>query len=83
MTVYKPIVPLATQAADAAVALAKGQHVDTDESVNNGKKNVPSILLQPVVVDRTNLVDTVIKDGFLKMDDVYRDVPRSRWPKVQ
>lgn len=83
MTVYKPIVPLATQAAEAAVALAKGQHVDTHESVNNGKKDVPSILLQPIVVDRGNLADTIIKDGFLKMEDVYRDVPRSRWPKVQ
>ena len=83
MTVYKPIVPLATKAAEAAVALAKGEHVETSESVNNGKKDVPAILLQPVVVDRGNLASTVVKDGFLKMDDVYRDIPRSQWPKGQ
>ena len=81
MTVYKPIVPLATRAAEAAVALAKGEHVETNETVNNGKKNVPAILLQPIVVDQSNLVSTVIKDGFLKMEDVYRDVPRAKWPK--
>src|SRR5579859_1537009 len=83
MTVYKPIVPLATKAAEVAVALAKGQRVETNETVNNGKKNVAAILLQPIVVDRSNLSSTVIKDGFLKMEDVYRDLPRSEWPKGQ
>jgi len=82
MTVYKPIVPLATRAAEAAVALAKKDRVETNETVNNGKKDVPAILLQPIVVDRDNLASTVIKDGFLKMEDVYRDVPRSKWPKA-
>lgn len=83
MTVYKPIVPLATKAAEAAVALAKGERVDTHETVNNGKKDVPAILLQPIVVDRSNLASTAVKDGFLKMEDVYRDIPRSQWPKVE
>ena len=81
MTVYKPIAPLATKAAEVAVALAKGSPVETTETVNNGKKNVSAILLQPIVVDKSNLASTVIKDGFLKMDDVYREVPRSQWPK--
>lgn len=83
MTVYKPIVPLATKAAEAAVALAKGQRVETGETVSNGRKEVPAILLQPIVVDRSNLAATVVKDGFLKLEDVYRDVPRARWPKEQ
>lgn len=83
MTVYKPIVPLARKAAECAVALAKGTEAKTQLTVNNGKKDVPSILLDPITVDRDNLVSTVIKDGFLKMDDVYRNVPRSQWPKVQ
>jgi D-xylose transport system substrate-binding protein len=81
MTVYKPIPPLARQAADAAVALAKGQKVETPAVVNNGTKDVPSILLTPVAVDKSNLAQTVIKDGFLKMEDVYRTVPQSQWPK--
>jgi D-xylose transport system substrate-binding protein len=81
MTVYKPVAPLAQKAADAAVALAKGQAVDTNGKINNGMKDVPSLLLTPVVVDRSNLVSTVIRDGFLKMEDVYKNVPRAQWPK--
>jgi D-xylose transport system substrate-binding protein len=82
MTVYKPIQPLARQAAEAAVTLAKGQKVETHAIVNNGMKDVPSILLAPVAVDKNNLAQTVIKDGFLKMEDVYRNVPQSQWPKT-
>jgi D-xylose transport system substrate-binding protein len=33
-------------------------------------------------VDKNNLAQTVIKDGFLKMEDVYRNVPLSQWPKT-
>jgi D-xylose transport system substrate-binding protein len=80
MTVYKPIAPLATKAAEVAVALAKGEKPQTTETVNNGKKDVPSILLEPVVVDKSNVVDTVIKDGYHKMEDVYANVPRDKWP---
>jgi D-xylose transport system substrate-binding protein len=81
MTIYKPIRPLATKVAEAAIALARGETVATNGTVNNGMKDVPSILLEPVVVDRTNMVETVIKDGFQKMEDVYRFIPRERWPK--
>jgi D-xylose transport system substrate-binding protein len=80
MTIYKPIKPLAAKAAEAAVALAYGKPVETNGTVNNGKRDVPSILLQPIVIDRTNLDSTVIKDGFLKREDVYRNLPRNQWP---
>lgn len=82
MTIYKPIAPLARRAAEAAVALARGEAVVSDGTVDNGYKKVPAILLDPVVVDRNNVVNTVIKDGFLKMEDVYKNIPRSEWPKV-
>jgi D-xylose transport system substrate-binding protein len=83
MTVYKPIKPLATHAAEIAVALAKHQSVDANGKVNNGSKDVASFLLDPVVVDKSNIVQTVIKDGFLKMEDVYKNLPRSQWPKSE
>jgi D-xylose transport system substrate-binding protein len=82
MTVYKPVARLALRAADAAVALARGENVATSATVNNGKKDTPSILLDSITVDRNNVVDTVIKDGYLKMEDVYRSVPRNQWPPV-
>lgn len=81
MTIYKAIRPLATRASEAAVALARGQNIPTNGNVENGAKEVPSILLEPVVVDRSNVVDTVIKDGYHKLEAVYQNVPRERWPK--
>lgn len=81
MTVYKPIAPLARQAAEAAIALARGNKIETHATVNNGSKEVPSILLNPIAVDKSNLAQTVIKDGFLKIKDVYRSLPESQWPQ--
>lgn len=82
MTVYKPIRLLASKAAEVAVLMAKKQPVpDKTRPVNNGKKGVPSILLEPVQVDKDNLVRTVIADGYQKLEDVYKDVPKDQWPK--
>src|SRR5436190_11963493 len=71
MTVYKPIQPLAFGAVDAAVKLAKHEPVDAPTKINNGKKDVPAILLEPVVVDKSNVDATVIKDGYHKREDIY------------
>ena len=82
MTVYKPIKPLADSAVDSAVKLAHGEALNAPDKINNGKVDVPSILQVPIAVDKDNLVDTVIKDGYHKLEDVYKDVPRDQWPKV-
>lgn len=73
MTVYKPVALLANRAAEAAVAMAKGEKVETTSKVNNGKIDVPSILLEPVSVDKANLDATVIKDGFHSKEEVYKN----------
>lgn len=82
MTVYKPIKLEAGRAAEIAVELAKHEPVKSNATVNNGFKKVPSYLLEPIVVDKSNLAQTVIKDGFVSEADVYRNIPRSKWPKV-
>lgn len=71
MTVWKPIEPLATAAVDAAVKLARKEPVQTADKINNGKIDVPAILLAPVAVDKANVDDTVIKAGYHKRDEVY------------
>ncbi|MFF2484737.1 D-xylose ABC transporter substrate-binding protein [Paenibacillus sp. NPDC058071] len=73
MTVYKPIKALAEKAAELAVAMAKGQDVGADKKVNNGKIDVPSILLDPIAVTKENIDSTVIADGFHKKEDVYKN----------
>ena len=82
MTVYKPIERLAFKAAEVAVRLARKEpHGQATRGIPNGKIDVPSILLEPIAVDKDNLVTTVIADGYQKLEDVYRDVPKDRWPK--
>jgi len=71
MTVYKPIRALAEKAAELAVQLAKGEAVGTNATVNNGKIDVPSVLLDPIAVDKTNIEETIIADGFHSREDIY------------
>lgn len=80
MTVYKPIKSIATKAAEMAVSAAKGENINTDKTVNNGKIDVPSVLLDPIPVDKSSL-NTVIEDGFHKLEDVYKNVPKDQWPQ--
>jgi D-xylose transport system substrate-binding protein len=82
MTIYKPIKPLADAAVDAAIKLAHRETVDAKDKINNGKKDVPSILLEPVSVDKNNMAQTVIKDGYQKLEAVYQNVPQDQWPKA-
>src|SRR2546421_6759022 len=81
MTIYKPIQPLAFAAVDSAMKLARGEKVDAKDKVSNGKIDVPSILQEPIVLDKNNVMQTVIKDGYHKLEDVYKNVPRDLWPK--
>jgi D-xylose transport system substrate-binding protein len=71
MTVYKAIKPEAEEAAQLAVDLVQGNEPETPEdTVDNGEKDVPSILLTPVAVTKDNINDTIIKDGFWSADEI-------------
>jgi D-xylose transport system substrate-binding protein len=84
MTVYKPIIPLANAAVDAAIKLAKKEKVEAKPFMNDAiKKEVPAILLEVISVDKNNLMDTVIKDGFAQYEDVYKNVPEADRPPRQ
>jgi len=71
MTVYKSLRTLTRLAARSAVLLAKGEKLDVATMVNNGKKDVPTMLFDPIAVDKENLDGLLIGDGFLKRADVY------------
>jgi D-xylose transport system substrate-binding protein len=74
MTVYKPIKALAEKVAEISVQIANGEEIKTDKVINNGKIDVPSILLDPVAVDKANIDTTLIADGFHTKEDVYKNV---------
>jgi len=54
MTIYKDR-KIATESAILAMKIAKGEKIKTTTTTNNGKINVPSILFNPVVIDKSNL----------------------------
>ena len=70
MTVYKPLKNLAALAARVAVEVAKGEKPPTTTTLNNGVKEVPSILEKVVTVDKENLARTVVADGFHSAADL-------------
>jgi D-xylose transport system substrate-binding protein len=78
MTVYKPIKSIATQAVIMAVSVVKNIHVVTNGTANNGVKEVPTFYLEPIPVDMNNIVETVIRDGFHSLEDVYKNIPKSQ-----
>lgn len=82
MTIYKPIIPLANAAVEAAIKLAKGETLSNSKPFMNDalKKEVPAILLDITVVDKANLMDTVIKDGYVTYEDVYANIPQEQRP---
>jgi len=81
MTVYKPIERLARKGAEVAILLAEKKALtEPTRPVANGKKDVPSLLLDPISVDKANLLETVVADGYQKLEEIFKDVPRDQWP---
>ncbi|WP_185899535.1 sugar ABC transporter substrate-binding protein [Streptomyces sp. WAC07061] len=76
MSVYKPYAPEAAAAAEMAVALAKGEKID---GIINNKvdsptsKGVPSVLIPVVSLTKSNIKDTVVKDGVYTVDEICTD----------
>jgi D-xylose transport system substrate-binding protein len=67
MTVYQPIKKIAYASAELAVSLAQGKPAPNiaTAKVNNGKEDVPSVLIPTLIITKNNIKDTVIKDGFV------------------
>jgi D-xylose transport system substrate-binding protein len=71
LTVYKPIKPEAEMAAQLAYDLLQGMPPSgTTTTVKNDTKDVPSVILDPIVVTKENVKDTVIKDEYWTVDEV-------------
>lgn len=81
MTVYKRLSALASQAAESAVALAHGQQPIATGSIANGKRSVPAFFGPIVAVNKANVNDTVIKDGFQNIATIRSSLPPDQWPK--
>ena len=75
--IWKKIDPLAESAAEIAVTLATNPDKDpkslfkVDRVINNGAVNVPTLVTPVVLVDRNNLDQTIIAEGFYTHKQVY------------
>ena len=49
----------------------------TDEKVNNGKIEVPAVLLEPIAVNRNNMEATIIADGFHQKHEVFMEYSKN------
>ncbi len=75
MTIYKPIALLATQAAEVALKIARHKPIFAPHAIPNGATQVPSLLVDVIVVTKANMAETVIKDGFQSEAKVYQGIP--------
>ncbi len=71
MTVYKAVKKEAEAAAKLAIALAKGETPSEQTTpTDNGMKEVPSILLEPVAVDKDNIQEYLGEPDFPKVEEI-------------
>ena len=70
MTVYKSIKSVATRAAEVAMELAKTKTVANGKKMKFGDLEVTAELLPAIAVDKSNYMDTVIKDGQVQLSDL-------------
>ena len=63
MTVYKPLKLIASTAAQMAVDLAKGKAPAYTSKMNNGSKDVDTVLLTPIALTKAN-VNRLVTDGY-------------------
>ena len=78
-TLYTPPREMGVALFRSAVRLAGG--VDSDEiiealkyperTMNNGDEEVPALLVEPVIVTRSNMIETVVLDGLYTVEEIY------------
>ena len=73
MTVFKDVRELAKKAIEMAVALAEGKPVESGgQTIFNGKRHVPAVLLRAQAVTRENIDEVLIDSGYMARKAVYQ-----------
>ncbi|MFF1405826.1 substrate-binding domain-containing protein [Streptomyces sp. NPDC058294] len=85
MSVYKSYPQEAAVAAKMAVALGKGEKLDsiaTSKVDSPTTKQVPSVIVPVISLTKDNIKETVIKDGFYTISDICTDKYKSACAKI-
>lgn len=88
-TVYKPLAKLNEATVEIILAIINevepkevvGGELGIWTTINNKQKDVDSFYVDVVAVDKDNMMDTVIADGFHSQEEVYKNIPKDQWPK--
>jgi D-xylose transport system substrate-binding protein len=71
MTVYKSSRLIAHSTAELAYKVAQDQKTEGLKYRFNGRLDVPSLLLDPISVDKSNLESTIVADGIYTMAEIF------------
>jgi D-xylose transport system substrate-binding protein len=83
--VYKSIqgeVGVAVEAAVKMLNCTDPNTLVTNSVINNGERDIPFIMLDPVAVTAGNIAETVIADGFRSWDEICVDEYEQYCPPV-
>ena len=72
-TLYKDSEALSRAAIETAVKLAKGEELDTEESINFGINDMPHVVVDSVVITKDNIQEEIIDKGIYTEDEVYKE----------
>ncbi|MEU5139021.1 sugar ABC transporter substrate-binding protein [Streptomyces sp. NPDC021139] len=85
MSVFKSYPKEAETAAEMAVALAKGESLDSianDKVDSASAKDIPAVIVPVVSLTKDNIKETVIKDGFYTIDEICTDKYKAACDKI-
>lgn len=80
VTLWKPDDKISELLAKTISELLDGTF-QPEQTISNGKDEIPAVLFDPIVVDKDNMMETVIESNYHKMEDVYANVPKDQWPE--
>jgi D-xylose transport system substrate-binding protein len=88
VTVFKDVRVLAAKAVEAMDALVSGKPVEGMKAMDykaltakdSPTGDIQVLFLDVVQVTKDNVYDVVVKSGFQKYEDVYRDIPEDQRP---
>ncbi|ENH95856.1 D-xylose-binding protein XylF [Gracilibacillus halophilus YIM-C55.5] len=72
ITVYKPIDTIAKQAASLAMNIHKEEDISTDTTINNESKDIPTILLEPTLINQDNIDEEIIENEVYTEEEIYQ-----------
>ena len=78
---FAPIDIRVQKSYEIALALIRGETLpEPDTMVDNGFKEVPTIEVSAIAITKDNIYEKIIKIGFHKIEDVYKNIPEDEWP---